>query len=83
MDASRAYRFLPCDEDGNPRENSRYTTVTTERLDIGSTIEVALFGYTKWEVVELRAETGSLAGAWDKDGNEVTFAGTVICRGVS
>ena len=78
-----AYRFLPCDEEGRPRENSRYTTISTGRLDVGSRIDVAIFGYTTWEVVEVRNQSGPLLGARDRFGNEVPLAGTLICRGVS
>jgi hypothetical protein len=41
-----AYRLVPCDEEGQPRENSQYTTITTERLDVGSRFDLTLFGYT-------------------------------------
>jgi hypothetical protein len=78
-----AYRFVPCDEEGKPRENSRYTTITTERLDVGSTIEAAVFGYTTWEVVEIRSEAPPLLGVRDRLGNDVPLAGTLICRGMS
>ena len=77
-----AYRFVPCDEAGQPREDSRYTTVTTERLDVGSRIDAAIFGYTRWEVIEVRSETEPLLGALDSSGNDVPLAGTLICRGV-
>jgi hypothetical protein len=78
-----AYRLVPCDEEGQPCENSQYTTITTERLDIGTRIDLALFGYTTWEVVEVRSETGPLLGARDRFGNKVPLAGTLICRGTS
>jgi hypothetical protein len=77
-----AYRFLPCDEAGLPRENSELTIITTERLCVGSRIDAALLGYTTWEVVEARSETGPLLGAHDKFGNELSLAGTLICRAV-
>jgi hypothetical protein len=44
---------------------------------------LALFGYTTWEVVEVRSETGPLLGARDRFGNKVPLAGTLICRGTS
>jgi hypothetical protein len=83
VEDSVAYRFVPCDDEGQPRENSRYTTITTERLDVGSKIDAQLLGYSTWEVVELRAETRPLLGARDKLGNDVPLAGSLICRGVA
>jgi hypothetical protein len=77
-----AYHFVPCDEDGQPRENSQYTTITSERLGVGSRLEEALFGYTTWEVVEVRSGTRPLLGARDRSGNNVPLAGTLICRAV-
>jgi hypothetical protein len=73
---------VPCDEEGQPRENSQYTTITSERLDVGSRVDATLFGYTTWEVVEVRRETGPLLGARDRFGKEVPLAGTLICRRV-
>lgn len=78
-----AYRLVPCDEDGQPRENSQYTTITSERLGVGSRLEAALFGYTTWEVVEVRSATRPLLGARVRSGNDVPLAGTLICRAVS
>jgi hypothetical protein len=78
-----AYRFVPCDEEGQPRENSQYTTISTESLDVGSRIEAALCGYTTWEVVEVRSRTEPLLGASDSFGSEVPLGDTLICRGVS
>jgi hypothetical protein len=83
VDASRAYRFVPCDDNGHPRENSQYTTITHEPLGVGSRIDATLFGYTVWEVVEVTTETKPLLEARDRDGNDLPLAGTVICRGVS
>jgi hypothetical protein len=78
-----AYRFVPCDDEGQPRENSSYTTLSTERLDVGSRIDAALFGDRTWEVIEVRSETRPLLGARDRFGNDVSLVGTLICRGVS
>jgi hypothetical protein len=41
-----AYRFLPCDDEGRPREGSQYTTVAddNENLGVGSVIQAAIFG---------------------------------------
>jgi hypothetical protein len=79
----RAYRFVPCDETGTPRQNSQYTTITTEDLVVGSRIEGTFLGYTTWEVVELRTSTGPVLGARDKFGDDIPLAGTIICRGVN
>jgi hypothetical protein len=78
-----AYRFIPCGEDGKPREGSQYTTITTEDLAVGSRIEATVLGYTTWEVVDVRKETRPLSGARDTHGNDIPLAGTVVCRGVS
>jgi len=78
-----AYRFVPCDGDGHPRENSRYTTITSERLGTGSRLAAPLFGYTTWEVVEVRVATQPPLGARDRLGNDLRLAGTLICRAVS
>jgi hypothetical protein len=80
---SVAYRFVPCDADGHPRENSQYTTISTERLGVGSRIDADLLGYQTWEVVEVRKATSPLLGAQDRGGKDIPLAGTVICRGVS
>ena len=78
-----AYRFVPCDEEERPREDSRYTTIAAERLGVGSRVEAALLGYDTWEVIEVRDETGPLVGAKDGFGNDIALAGTVVCRGES
>jgi hypothetical protein len=52
-----AYRFVPRDEDGGPRESSRYTWIrdVSEKIEVGSVLEAQHFlGYTRWEVVEIR-----------------------------
>jgi hypothetical protein len=79
-----AYRFLPCDDEGRPRENSQYTTVAGdgEMLGIGSVVEAAIFGYEEWEVVEVRQDRGHLVSAFDADGTPLPFGGTLVCRGV-
>jgi hypothetical protein len=78
-----AYRFLPCGENGEPRENSQYTTIRTEALVVGSRVQFALLGYTAWEVVAVQDETRPLLGARDTDGTEIPLAGTVVCRGIN
>jgi hypothetical protein len=82
--AKVAYRFLPCDETGRPRENSQYTTVADdgEVLGVGSVLDVAVFGYEEWEVVEVRQDRGSFISAFDADGTPLGFGGTLVCRGV-
>ena len=76
-----AYRFVPCDDEGHPRASSQYTTIAAERLEVGSRIEAALLGHDTWVVVEVRDETGPLAGVRDRRGNDIPLAGTVVCRG--
>jgi hypothetical protein len=66
-----------------PLESAQYTTITSERLVVGSRIDAALFGDTTWEVVEVRSETRPPLGARDRLGNDVPLAGTLICRAVS
>jgi hypothetical protein len=78
-----AYRFVPCARDDLPLEPSQFTLVATERLGVGSTIDVELLGYSRWEVVELRPESRPLLGASDRLGNEVPLAGSVVCRGIA
>ena len=77
----RAYRFLPLDENGEPRETSQYTTITSETLTVGSRIEAEMLGYSAWEVTDVRPETRPLLGARDRLGNDIPLAGTVVCRG--
>jgi hypothetical protein len=79
-----AYRFLPCDDAGRPRENSQYGVVTEARetLGVGSVIEADLFGYHEWKVIELRDESNSLFAATDADGTPIPLGGTLVCRGV-
>jgi hypothetical protein len=78
-----AYRFLPCDDGGRPLENSEYTTLSDDQLGVGSRIEVDLFGYACWEVVEMREESGPLVAVCDRFGRDIPVAGTLICRGVA
>jgi hypothetical protein len=79
-----AYRFLPCDDAGRPRENSQYTIVRDglEPLGVGSVIEADLFGYHEWKAIELRDESNSLLAAADADGTPIPLGGTLVCRGV-
>jgi hypothetical protein len=79
-----AYRFVPCDENGRPRENSQYTSIrdVEERIQAGSTITANLLGFSEWEVVELRGPSGPLEGATDEQGAPIPVGGTLVCRGV-
>ena len=79
-----AYRFLPCDQDGHPRETSRYTTIAEdgEELGLGSVIEAEILGYRTWEVVDVRETPGSLLAATDAVGTEMPLGGTLVCRGL-
>jgi hypothetical protein len=83
VEKSVAYRFVPCDANGNLRENSQLTTITTELLSVGSKIEAAILGYQRWEVVEVRDATSPLVAARDSFGRDIALAGTVVCRGVA
>jgi hypothetical protein len=49
-----AFRFLPCDDEGRPREQSQFTSIhdASELVEVGSLIEAELRGYRRWEVVE-------------------------------
>ena len=82
--AKVAYRFLPCDDEGRPRENSQYTTISDdgEALGVGSVLEADISSYAEWEVVEVRQDRGSFVSASDADGPPLGFGGTLVCRGV-
>lgn len=77
-----AYRFLPCDEEGIPREHSQYTLVAdaAEIFSTGSVIDSGVLGVAKWQVVEVREEAGPLRGARDSDGSDLVLGGTLVCR---
>jgi hypothetical protein len=77
-----AYRFVPVGREDAQHENSHVVTVTTERLGIGSRIEVELLGYRMWEVIEIRDGPNPLVGCTDNDGRAIPCGGTVICKGV-
>jgi len=82
-----AYRFVPCDEDGRPRENSQYTWVcdASEKIEVGSVLETDApsLGYRRWEVVEIREDSGGLIRAIGRDGTPRGFGGTLVCRGIA
>src|SRR5438094_2350819 len=67
--ATFAYCFLPCD-DGEPRENSRYTTVADagKELEVGRVRDADIFGCRKWRVVPIRQDRGPLISVTDADG---------------
>jgi len=50
-----AYRFVPLKPDGLPLENSRYTTITPRKLQVGDVIEQPMLGYDAWEVVKIHS----------------------------
>lgn len=54
-----------------------------EELDVGSVLEVDIFGYTRWGVAEVRPDQGPLLSAVDSDGTPLPFGGTLVCRGVT
>jgi len=82
--AKVAFRFLPCDDEGRLREQSQLTSIhgTGEILAVGSVIEADLLGYQRWEVVEVRADSGGLTSATGADGDSIRLGGTLVCRGV-
>ena len=79
----RAYRFVPCDADGKPRENSELALLTDERLEVGSVVELELDSFSTWEVVELWPERGPLVSVTSPAGDDLSVEGTIVCRGVA
>jgi hypothetical protein len=79
-----AYRFLPCDGEGRLREQSQLTSIhdTGETLTVGSVIEADILGYQRWEVVEVREDSGGVMSATGADGGSIPLGGTLVCRGV-
>jgi len=77
-----AYRFLPCDQDGRPRENSQYTYIAdaAEIFSTGTVIDSGVLGIEKWQVVEVREETGPMRDARDSDGSHLALGGTLVCK---
>jgi hypothetical protein len=82
MVEEHAYRFVPCGLDGAPRENSELALLTSARLLVGSVVELELDGFSRWEVVDLKADPRPLVGVTDSAGNHLALAGTILCRGV-
>lgn len=82
--AQVAFRLIPCDDEGQPREQSQLTSIhdTAESVGVGSVIEADLFGYDRWEVVEVRDDSGGLTRATGADGAPIPLGGTLVCRGV-
>jgi hypothetical protein len=79
-----AYRFLPCDDEGRAREQSQLTSIhdAAEPVAVGSVVEADMLGYQRWEVVEVREDSGVLMSATDADGERIPLGGTLVCRGV-
>ena len=79
-----AYRFLPCDDEGRPREQSQFTSIhdATEAVGVGSVIEADLLGYRRWEVVEVRKRAEGLMSVTGAEGDPIPVEGTLVCRGV-
>lgn len=79
-----AYRFLPYDDDGSPRENSNLTLICDEdeNIGLGSVVDADLLGYEKWEVIEMCIGSGPLISARDADGDAIPLEGTLVCRGI-
>jgi hypothetical protein len=81
--SERAYRFIPLDADGKPRENSYYQHTSSRELRAGDVIEGPhIRGFTRWEVIDVRSETRPLLEARDASGAQIPLAGTLICRGL-
>ena len=76
-----AYRFLPCDAEGRPREQSRFTSIhdATETVTVGLVIEADLLGYRRWEVVEVREGLDGLMSVTGADGDPIPVEGTLVC----
>jgi hypothetical protein len=84
MAAELAYRFVPCDEGGRPRENSQITTIREEgTVGLGSVLEIEILGFRRWEVIEVRASSGRLSAATAADGTDIPLGGTLVCRGIA
>jgi hypothetical protein len=79
-----AYRFLPCDDEGRPREQSQLTSIhdASESVAVGSLIEADILGYQRWEVVDVREDSGGLLSATGAGGDSIPLGGTLVCRGV-
>jgi hypothetical protein len=45
-------------------------------------IEADLLGYHRWEVVEVREDSGGLISAAAGDSDPIPLGGTLVCRGV-
>jgi hypothetical protein len=82
--AKIGYRFVPCDDEGRPRENSHFMFVrdAAEEIKVGSVIAFNVLGFSEWEVVELRASSDPLVSATEPDGTSIPLGGTLVCRGV-
>ena len=79
-----AYRFIPCDNEGRPREQSQFTSIhdATQTVGVGSVIEADLLGYRRWKVIEVREGSEGLMSVTGADGDPISVAGTLVCRGV-
>ncbi len=82
--AKVAYRFVPCDDTGRPRENSQFTTIrdASEKIESGAIISADLLGFQEWEVVEVRESAGPLGSVSEADGTAIPLGGSIVCRGV-
>jgi hypothetical protein len=82
--AKVAYRFVPCDDTGRPREHSQLTTIrdASEKIEVGAIVTADLLGHLEWEVVEIRKSSGPLARVNEADGTPIPVGGTLVCRGL-
>ncbi|MHB8470180.1 MAG: hypothetical protein ACYDCH_10555 [Gaiellaceae bacterium] len=79
---SYAYRFVPLDDDGAPRETTQYALIWDTPLVVGSRFSEAglVDADAGWEVVEVRSSAADLVAVRDALGRDVPVAGTLICR---
>jgi hypothetical protein len=78
--AKVAYRFVPCDDTGRPRENSQFTTIrdASEKIESGAIISADLLGFQEWEVVEVRESAGPLGSVSEADGTAIPLGGSIV-----
>jgi hypothetical protein len=78
--AKVAYRFVPCDDTGRPRENSQFTTIrdASEKIESGAIISADLLGFQEWEVVEVRESACPLGSVSEADGTAIPLGGSIV-----
>lgn len=87
----RAYRFVPSHIREGPGitadgrayvRSAAYTHVTDRELHAGDLIDGPFLGFERWEVLEVRGDGGPLLASYDKNGQPLAVAGTIVCRGL-